>query len=341
MKKKVILAGIVLLLAASVCVIAVGIRKNRESNPVRIDDKNSFFEDFTVQDDVVNIKCKLFLQNVSGQDKKFYIRAKSPEDVGVLLSDENLMVREMGAEKLFECKAGERIAVDVTFVGQYGGTEQKADREMPDEIALVYTEGISTESSDETQSNRTKPWYGAYQSILNDWTVIGQYGSGEIGYIKQYFGKDYQFDSYWLSDIDGDGTPELFLHAEHMNDLTAVFTYSGNELIYLMVDAIYGINKEKAEVVINGHWHGAGGSGINEWHVYRIENDEAVYVWMFDKYHETRYEIWDVENWTFYEVQETGNQYIELYDAHVEGCVLASSYQQYDLDDLSGLDFIQ
>ena len=64
-------------------------------------------------------------------------------------------------------------------------------------------------------------------------------------------------------------------------------------------------------------------------------------LYYFDTYQEEGfYVIYDVQNGA-YEHQENGHMYQELYDAHVEGCVLASSNQKYDLDDLSGLDFIQ
>ena len=64
-------------------------------------------------------------------------------------------------------------------------------------------------------------------------------------------------------------------------------------------------------------------------------------LYYFDTYQEEGfYVMYDVQNGA-YEHQENGHMYQELYDAHVEGCVLASSYQKYDLDDLSGLDFIQ
>ena len=143
MKKEIkialIILGIVLFIVGLFCGIATGIsRKNRETNPIRINYQKSFFQDFNVENDVVNIKCKLYIYNVYDEDKSFYIKAKSSEDVGTLLSDENLIIKENGKEKVFELKANESVNIDVVFEGKYGGTNQKKDRRLPDDIRIEY-----------------------------------------------------------------------------------------------------------------------------------------------------------------------------------------------------------
>ena len=121
------------------CGIATGISiKNRETNPVRIDYQKSFFQDFDVENNIVNIKCYLYIYNVYEQDRKFYIRAKSSEDVGKLLNNEDLIINENGEEKVFELKANESSNIDVVFEGEFGGTNQKLDRELPNEIEIIY-----------------------------------------------------------------------------------------------------------------------------------------------------------------------------------------------------------
>lgn len=139
MKKTIIILGVILFIVGLFCGIATGIsRKNRESNPVRINYQKSFFQDFSVEDNIVNIKCSLYIYNVYEQDKKFYIRATSSEDVGKLLNKEDLIVQENGKEKIFELKANESNTFDIVFEGEFGGINQKVDRQLPNNIEIVY-----------------------------------------------------------------------------------------------------------------------------------------------------------------------------------------------------------
>lgn len=190
----------------------------------------------------------------------------------------------------------------------------------------------------------TEPWYSAYRSILNDWTTIDQYG--DFSYLKMYFDIDYQFDNYWLCDIDSNGIPELLLHSDYMG-ITAAFTYYKNQIHFLTYDVIWGINKETDEIVIEGHWHGAGGSGVDEWTAYQVKDNEVNYSMYIDFYRE--YEELGIEkpyviykpSTGEYERQESSEEYDQLYAIHVTPCVFYSKYQRYDLNDLNGLDVIQ
>ena len=141
MKKTIIFLGILLFTVGLFCGIATGTsRKNRQTNPVRINYKKSFFQDFTVEDNIVKIKCNIYIYNISEQDKKFYIRATSSEDVGKLLNNEDLRVSEDGEEKVFELKANESNTIDVIFEGEFGGINQKVDRLLPNNIEIIYSE---------------------------------------------------------------------------------------------------------------------------------------------------------------------------------------------------------
>lgn len=189
----------------------------------------------------------------------------------------------------------------------------------------------------------TKSWYEAYKMILKDWTTIDQYG--DFSYLKMYFDLDYQFDNYYLCDIDSNATPELMLHSDYMG-ITAIFTYHDNQIQYLAYDVIYGINKETGEFVIEGHWHGAGGSGEDEWTAYQVKNNEAKYSMYIDSFYsldptiEKPYTIYQPDTGD-YEKQENSEEYDRLYAMHVAPCILQNQYQRYDLNDLNGLDVIQ
>lgn len=189
-------------------------------------------------------------------------------------------------------------------------------------------------------------WYDQYAAILKDWTLIEDYG--DFSYLPMYFGEDYAFDSYWLCDVDQNGVPELFLHSSTMSVITAVFTCTEEQLVFLTYDDFYGINQEKGELLIHGHWHGAGGSYVNEWSAYKVLQDKAEYSMYIDFFdvseegedEENRYTVYDPETDEYIDSSD-GTEYEALYAAHVQPCVPVESYTLYGSSDSSGLDRIQ
>ncbi len=127
--------------------------------------------------------------------------------------------------------------------------------------------------------------------------------------------------------------------------LTAVFTYT-DVPVFLLYNDICGINFETDEVVIHGHWHGAGGSWENEWSAYCISEDTAEYTMYIDfmdlsEYDEgIRYTVYDAETEEYIDSQD-GTEYDAFYTAHVKPCILAEDYLLYDFYDESGFDHIQ
>lgn len=186
-------------------------------------------------------------------------------------------------------------------------------------------------------------WKEAYGLFLENWKLIEDYG--DFSYLSMYFGEEhYSFDRYFLCDIDENGTPELLLYSMYMR-LTAVFTYA-DEPVFLLYNNLYGINLETDEVVINGHWHGAGGSGIDEWSACRITGDVSKYSMYIDYMDlredggEIRYTVYD-ERTGIYEHPQDGAEYDAFYAGHVEPCIPMENYRLYDLSDLNGLDDVQ
>ena len=190
-----------------------------------------------------------------------------------------------------------------------------------------------------------EPWYDAYRAIVTDWTLIEDSDwSSDLDYIDYYFGQDYQFDSYWLCDIDRNGTPELFLYSDtrDMTDMVAVVTYTDQPVV-VFVNMIYGINLKTAELIVHGHWHGAGGSGEYEWTGFRIQGTTAEYSMCIDYYDydeediDNHYVIYHPETDDFEEPVD-GREYEEIYASHVANCIWVRDIPKYDLtDDLSGL----
>lgn len=190
-------------------------------------------------------------------------------------------------------------------------------------------------------------WYEAYKAIIDDWTLIEEYG--DFSYYSFYFGEDYGYDSYFLCDVDKNGIPELFLCSE-TTCITTVFTYA-NQLYWLTSDNIYGINEETSEIVVLGHWHGSGGSGTEYectgWKVSDNEIEDSFYIDFYD-FSENGDFIPEDGDESFYVIRNTemerceyttnGTGYDELYAIHVKPCTLIKDYQLYDLSDSSGLD---
>lgn len=200
-----------------------------------------------------------------------------------------------------------------------------------------------TEIQQDTQE-QDKFWYDQYATLLSDWTLAENYEDWD--YLPMYFGEDYAFDSYWLCDVDKNGVPELFLHSSTMEVITAVFTCTEEQLVFLTYDDFYGINLETGEIVIHGHWHGAGGSWENEWKAYKVFPDKAEYAMYIDFYdfatygEENRYTIYNPETDKYMDSSD-GTEYEALYAEHVQPCITVDNYTLYDISDLSGLDRIQ
>lgn len=250
----------------------------------------------------------------------------------------------IGMLSLMLCACGETENELITEnTGESVANQESIRASEPPSKEMETTESLQADK-EEARDYASEQWYSAYQTILSDWKTIEQYGDFE--YLKMYFDTGYQFDNYWLCDVNSDGTPELFLYSDYMN-ITAVFTYYENEIRGLMYDVIYGINKETEDIVVEGHWHGAGGSGVDEWSVYHITECEAVFTYYIDFYREYEeleieepYTVYDVTTGE-YESQKDSEEYDKIFAAHVASCIKWNEYQRYALSDLSGLEVIQ
>lgn len=178
---------------------------------------------------------------------------------------------------------------------------------------------------------RTENWSDCYRLILQDWTVIE--GLADLSYLPFYFGDGYKFDSYYLYDVDQNGTPELFLCSATMR-LTAVLTYT-DQPVFLLYNNLYSINPETSEVIIRGHWHGAGGSGTCEWSAYRLSGDTPELTMMID-WMPYSYSVYALDTLGFGEA-ETQEAYEAQYAVHVKPGIPVERFEPCALNDLSGL----
>ena len=128
-------------------------------------------------------------------------------------------------------------------------------------VMCVLIASLTTTGNTAQAKSTSTGWKKAYDSIIKNWKNAEKNKDykGESDYLKFSFGKDYKYDRYLLLDIDGNNTPELILYSTTMT-LATVFTYSNNKLVFLMTNDINKINTKTGEIIIHGHWHGAGGS---------------------------------------------------------------------------------
>ena len=106
---------------------------NAECECIQLDEALSYFDSYTIEDDVVSIKCALRLNN-SGEACRVRIKGFFPNDVGKLLTDSPLdgyPVDSHAEDCVFNIQRG-TSTVFVVFRGSYAGSPQKADRLLPE-----------------------------------------------------------------------------------------------------------------------------------------------------------------------------------------------------------------
>ncbi|MCR5577102.1 MAG: hypothetical protein K6F56_08850 [Oscillospiraceae bacterium] len=191
-------------------------------------------------------------------------------------------------------------------------------------------------------------WREAYTALLTDEKARAGVIGSAADYRNRYFSSDPEalaITAYAAADINGDGTPELLLYAEGTG-LTDVFTYDG-ALRYLGYDAYFGFLPESGEAVVHGHWHGAGGSGTNEWSVrplFMQDNGPSAYLDYLEDGGKRRYSFLEKDGYRSGDWAEPGKnkadetRYEELYDQYVRPCVRLEDIPFFAPDNLSSFD---
>ena len=106
----------------------------KTSNTIYVDEKNSYFSDFMVENNEVFIKCYITLVNKFDVEKTVNLSAKLPEDVaiGLLKNEEIKALNDDGSEMDFTLPPNSSKSFDVVFVGDFAGTYLKYDRLLPE-----------------------------------------------------------------------------------------------------------------------------------------------------------------------------------------------------------------
>lgn len=200
---------------------------------------------------------------------------------------------------------------------------------------------ISTAFLSPTRVNAATPkWKTTYNKILKNWRLVEQYE--DMSYLKmyfdpQYFGSQYRFDRYFTYDVDKNGTPELFLHSTSMG-LTEVMTYN-KKLISLGYYDIAKINKKTKEIIVHGHWHGAGGSYENELSVYKVNKKSSslkyyIDIMPNDTNGSQRVSVYNGK----WKLLSTKKSYYDIiYKGHIKNATPIKKFKKYKLTDKKGL----
>ena len=97
-------------------------------------ESESWFDDFTVRDDKVYIKCEVVLQNTTSDNQRIKMAAICSEDVdaGLLKNEKVYAVDDNQKERVFVINANSKQTFeDVVFLGEFGGKKIKNNRLLP------------------------------------------------------------------------------------------------------------------------------------------------------------------------------------------------------------------
>ena len=103
-----------------------------------LDQENSCFMGFEVENNFVYLECWLYITNMRNKDLEFTISADFTEDVelGLLKNPILYACDELNNKQIFTIKAGAAENFKCTFVGEYAGVYQRHDRMLPEDITF-------------------------------------------------------------------------------------------------------------------------------------------------------------------------------------------------------------
>jgi len=121
------------LLNFSLVVIIVFALCSCQKKEIRIDTEESFYSDFEVKDEKVLIYCTILIENPTNAETNITLSANFDNDVKLgLLKESSLDGYQPDLEtKTFKLIKGDNW-IDVVFIGEYAGKNQKHDRLLPD-----------------------------------------------------------------------------------------------------------------------------------------------------------------------------------------------------------------
>ena len=227
------------------------------------------------------------------------------------------------------------INIEIAYALKKGGMELMNKHTRWKYLLVIF--GMMSLLLATPQKVQAASWKDAYKEMLRNWKKVEDYApKGEFDYLKYYFGSKYGFDKYYVYNLDKKGNPELFLHSDKMDGMTAVMTYQNGRLYYLGYYDIYGINRKKKAIIVQGHWHGAGGSGADEWGIYQKNTVSTISMISYIDKIGGKYCIGKDGKWSSYN-SNNKKKYKTIFQKYVKGTKRISKFKKYKLSDLKGL----
>ncbi len=132
----------IILLTCILCAIAMvfcSCSFQQKNDDIKIEEK-SFFSNFKIEDGKVYVYCMLYIDNLTGEEKSIQLKATLENDVENGLLKEALIDGYSIDEttQYFQLQKGENC-LEVVFIGEHAGGEQKYDRKLPD-IEIIEVE---------------------------------------------------------------------------------------------------------------------------------------------------------------------------------------------------------
>ena len=127
-------------LCALICLsMLVALTSCKTTANISVDEENSYFSDYVIEDDKVYIKCHVILTNTYDAEKTVNLSAKLPQDAASgLLKDEKIKaLNEDGSQVTFVLPPNSSESFDVVFVGDFAGYERKYDKHLPEMIIEI------------------------------------------------------------------------------------------------------------------------------------------------------------------------------------------------------------
>lgn len=122
-------------LCALICLsMLVALTSCKTTANISVDEENSYFSDYVIEDDKVYIKCHIILTNTYDAEKTVKLSAKLPDDAANVLLKQEIVkaLNEDGSETAFALPPNSTESYDVVFVGEFAGSKQKQDRHLPE-----------------------------------------------------------------------------------------------------------------------------------------------------------------------------------------------------------------
>ena len=111
---------------------------NSHQEIILLNKDDSYFMDFTVNENLVYIECYLIVTNTGQDELEYSISADFTKDVRTGLLKESVLYAcdEQTNKQIFILQPGATEKFYCTFIGEYAGIYQKHDRNLPEKITF-------------------------------------------------------------------------------------------------------------------------------------------------------------------------------------------------------------